>query len=358
MQVTTKKYLELYVQIKKIKMKSINYILLFAMILTILGSCKKDEQRAIATSGTATSFSASASTIDLSKENADETVLTLDWTKADFGYQAELANTIQFDIQGGDFSNAKEVTTDAAALSKAFIGSDFNGILLSMDLPVGEAAHIIARLKTQIKSSTLTPVYSEVINLEATPFSLISYIYVPGDYQGWNPATADSLASQKSNGIYDGIIYFPDKAEANFEFKITPGKNWDNAYGDGGDGKISTTGGNFKAPGAGSYQIKADLNTLTYEMTFNQMGIIGDATLGGWDSDTDMIFDNGKQTWSVTTHLDAKELKFRKNHDWGVNYGGADGTAVLNGDNIKITEAGEYVITLDINTLTYSIVKK
>lgn len=339
-------------------MKSINYILLFTMIFVLLGSCKKDEQRAIATSGTATTFSASTSTVALSKENADETVLTLEWTKADFGYSAEINNTIQFDVKGGDFSNAKEVTTDVASLSKVFLGAEFNSILLSMDLPIDEPAQLIARLKTQIKSSTLTPVYSEVINLEATPFSLISYVYVPGDYQGWNPATADSLTSQKSNGIYDGIIYFPDNDGASFEFKITTAKNWDNGYGDAGDGKLSTDGGNLKAPGAGSYQIKADLNALTYEMVFNQMGIIGDATPGGWGTDTDMIFDNGKQTWSVTTHLEANFLKFRKNHDWGVNYGGADGTAVLNGDDIKINEAGEYAITLDINTLTYSIIKK
>lgn len=339
-------------------MKSINYILLFTMIFALLGSCKKDEQQAIATSGTATSFSASTSNVVLSKESADETVLTLEWTKADFGYPAEISNTIQIDVKGGDFSNAKEVTTDVASFSKEFAGAELNSILLSMDLPVGEPVQLIARLKTQIKSSTLTPVYSEVLNIEATPFSLISYIYAPGDYQGWNPATADSLTSQKSNGIYDGIIYFPNNVGASFEFKITTDKNWDNAYGDAGDGKLSTDGGNLKAPGAGSYQIKADLNALTYEMIFNQMGIIGDATPGGWSTDTDMIFDNGKQTWSVTAHLDAKELKFRKNHDWGVNYGGADGAAVLNGDNIKITEAGEYVITLDINTLTYSIIKK
>src|SRR3546814_10366076 len=120
-------------------------------------------------------------------------------------------------------------------------------MLLSIDLPVGEPVQLIARLKTQIKSSTLTPVYSDVLNLEATPFSLISYIYVPGDYQGWNPATADSLTSLKSNGIYDGIIYFPDNAGASFEFKITTAKNWDNGYGDAGDGKLSTDGGDRKS---------------------------------------------------------------------------------------------------------------
>lgn len=339
-------------------MKSINHIVLFTMILALLGSCKKEEQRAIATTGTATTFSASTSTIALSKENADETVLTFEWTKSDFGYQAEIANTLQFDVQGGDFTNAKEVTTDAISLSKGFMGAELNGVLLSMDLPVGEPASLIARLKTEIKSSTIAPVYSEVLDLEATPFSLVSYIYVPGDYQGWNPSSADSLVSQKSNGIYDGIIHFSAQPNASFEFKLAATKNWDNAYGGDASGKLSADGANLKAPGAGSYQIKADLNTLTYEMTYNQIGLIGDATPGSWDSDTDMIFDNGLQVWTITAQLTAGELKFRKNHDWGVNYGGSDGVAELNGGNIKVPDAGEYVITLDINSLTYSIVKK
>src|SRR5690606_26153530 len=104
--------------------------------------------------------------------------------------------------------------------SKKLTGVDINTLLLSMDLPTGEPASIIARLKTQITSSTLEPVYSAVVNLEATPFSLISYIYVPGDYQGWNPSSADSLTSPRSNGLYEGIIYFPNPEGASFEFKI------------------------------------------------------------------------------------------------------------------------------------------
>lgn len=330
------------------------------MATTLLWSCKKEEEHIVASTGTPTEFSASVSSLTLSKENAEDTLITFNWTKSDFGYKAAITNVIQFDVAGGDFSNAKEVIADVGTLSKKLTGVDINTLLLSMDLPTGEPASIIARLKTQITSSTLAPVYSGTVNLQATPFSLISYIYVPGDYQGWNPAIADSLTSPRSNGIYEGIIYFPNKAGASFEFKITTGKNWDNGYGDAGGGMISTTGGNLKAPGAGSYQIKVDINALMFEMLPLQFGIIGDATAGGWDSDTDMLFDNGKQVWTLTTHLNVGELKFRKNHDWGVNYGddGKDGTLESGGANIPIASAGEYVIILDLNALTYSITKK
>lgn len=330
------------------------------MATTLLWSCKKEEEHIVASTGTPTEFSASASSLILSKENAEDTLLTFNWTKSDFGYKAAITNVIQFDVAGGDFSNAKEVIADVGSSSKKFTGVDINTLLLSMDLPTGEPASIIARLKTQITSSSLAPVYSETVNLQATPFSLISYIYVPGDYQGWNPAIADSLTSPRSNGIYEGIIYFPDSEGASFEFKITTGKSWDNGYGGAGGGMLSTDGENLKAPGAGSYQIKVDLNALTFEMLPLTFGIIGDATAGGWDSDTDMLFDNGRQVWTLTTHLNVGELKFRKNDSWDVDYGdnGHDGTLDSGGANIPIASAGEYEIILDLNALTYSVTKK
>jgi len=330
------------------------------MATTLLWSCKKEEEHIVASTGTPTEFSASASSLILSKENAEDTLLTFNWTKSDFGYKAEITNVIQFDVAGGDFSNAKEVIADVGSSSKKFTGVDINTLLLSMDLPTGEPASIIARLKTQITSSSLAPVYSDAVNLQATPFSLISYIYVPGDYQGWNPAIADSLTSPRSNGIYEGIIYYPNTAGASFEFKITTGKNWDNGYGDAGGGMLSTDGANLKSPGAGSYQIKVDMNALTFEMVRFNFGIIGDATAGGWDNDTDMIFDNGRQVWTLTTHLTTGNFKFRKNNDWGVNYGddGVDGTLESGGADISVTSECEYEIIFDLNALTYSITKK
>jgi len=50
------------------------------------------------------------------------------------------------------------------------------------------------------------------------------------------------------------------------------------------------------------------------------------------------------------------EIKFRKNNDWGENYGdtGADGTLEAGGDNIVVT-AGIYKITIDFNDNTYTM---
>lgn len=53
------------------------------------------------------------------------------------------------------------------------------------------------------------------------------------------------------------------------------------------------------------------------------------------------------------------EFKFTVNPDWSVNYGddGADGTLEPNGANIKVASAGLYRVTVNLNTLSYTIQK-
>ena len=46
------------------------------------------------------------------------------------------------------------------------------------------------------------------------------------------------------------------------------------------------------------------------------------------------------------------EIKFRKNDGWSWNLGGTKDNLVHNGDNIPITSAGNYTITLTISVDT------
>ncbi len=49
------------------------------------------------------------------------------------------------------------------------------------------------------------------------------------------------------------------------------------------------------------------------------------------------------------------EFKFRQNNDWEKgNFGGANGTLVEKGDNIKI-KAGKYKITANFTKKTYTV---
>lgn len=183
-------------------------------------------------------------------------------------------------------------------------------------------------------------------------------VYVPGGYQGWNPSTASTLMAVETPnllGTYIGYLSLPDQQN---EFKITDNPNWDNGiYGDEGDGTsgiLSSPGNNFKLAGPADYEIQIDIPNKTW--SYITWGAIGSATPGGWDSDTNMMYNTDRNVWTLTTQLNDGEMKFRANDDWAINLGDndADGSLEQDGSNINIT-AGGYIIDLDTKTNTYSL---
>lgn len=332
---------------KSIFLKSISFVL-----LTIgLWSCKKDETKTVSDVSPAGTLTASATSLNLVQANADKPAVTLSFPAPSVtGYQIPVTSTLQFDLKGNNFKAAKEVVV--ATTSYTPLVSEMNTMLLGLGLKVGVPGQIEIRLKSAPAPNAVT--YSNVLTLSATPYLASSWIYVPGAYQGWTPATADSLISLTSNKIYTGVISFP---AGNLIFKVTPKKNWDAAYGDAGGGNISLSASdNLAAPAAGVYVLTVDLNKNTITYTPIVWSIIGDATAGGWSTDTDMAYAKG--VWKVTASLTKGQIKFRQNHDWGINYGGSDGNAVLGSpNNIDITAAGNYTITLNVTTAKYTITK-
>ena len=87
-------------------------------------------------------------------------------------------------------------------------------------------------------------------------------------------------------------------------------------------------------------------------------GIVGSGynDWGNAGPDAKFYYDYTTDTFKVSVKLLTGDIKFRKNNDWGTNFGdnGADGTLEDGGDNIVVT-AGHYTVTLDFNDDTYSI---
>ena len=183
------------------------------------------------------------------------------------------------------------------------------------------------------------------MNIEALSFN--EWIYMPGNPQGWNPGEAPALRSANFDGVYTGY------ATLDGEFKFTKERNWDggeynygnfNTYGEG-----FTTGGgsNINWTGvAGYYKITADVANGALSAVKTDWGMIGPAQSGGWDSDTDMIYNKEDDCWEVTVDLKADEFKFRANDGWDINFGGDMDNLTEGGNNIKLTEAGNYTVRL------------
>jgi len=95
---------------------------------------------------------------------------------------------------------------------------------------------------------------------------------------------------------------------------------------------------------------------------FNTIGIIGDATPGGWGADTDMT-DVGDGVYEVTIDLAALSAKFRADDAWDVAWGSTDfpsgtGDSTPGSPNIPIAEAGTYKVTFDSKDSSYNFEKQ
>ncbi|HWB24113.1 MAG TPA: SusE domain-containing protein [Chitinophagaceae bacterium] len=221
-----------------------------------------------------------------------------------------------------------------------------------------------ADLSDNIPGPATTGMYQITVDFQHGKFTVTQVkqyglLYVPGDYQGWNPASAPTLGSPNNDGNYDGYVNIP--AGGSYEFKLTPGPTWDNALGDGGGGTLSTSGGNLKVSAGGYYHITANTVSNTWSATATTWSLIGSFSASGWSNDVDMTYDAGSNSWKGTiTTAEGDQFKFRANHDWGLNYGdNGGGSLQVNGSNIgdaghnQALPAGTHTITLFLNNAGY-----
>ncbi|MDX1479291.1 MAG: SusF/SusE family outer membrane protein [Saprospiraceae bacterium] len=190
---------------------------------------------------------------------------------------------------------------------------------------------------------TASGVYNFTQNLDFTTVGII------GDATpaGWDSATAMNPGS----GVGDWTIT-ADLTAGGLQFS---GDNGVVVWGgsDFPSGTAVENGDTIPVP-EGTWIVDFNHKTGEYSFTiveiFASVGIIGDATPGGWDTDTDMERSpTDSSEWTLRIELTDGEAKFRANDDWAVNWGAGDfptGVAVRDGANIPIT-AGEYVVSFN-----------
>jgi starch-binding outer membrane protein SusE/F len=173
-------------------------------------------------------------------------------------------------------------------------------------------------------------------------------------------------------GLFEG--YYDITGSGIQYFKYTNAPDWNHInYGDGGNGSFSTDGAaaGLSVPNGGYYELTANLNSNTWTATATTWGIIGDATPGGWNTDTQMTYDATNQVWTVTAVMVANgSFKFRADDQWVIDFG-IDGSGALQYadnpffgytaglNNLTVPANGTYVITLDLHVsgkYTYSAV--
>ncbi len=174
-------------------------------------------------------------------------------------------------------------------------------------------------------------------------------------------------------GWADDTNLFQDPTDTNKYFRTLPlviGKakfrandawtvNWGSADFPSGIG--TQDGMDIPIPATGNYEVNFDKSTGAYSfeevIAFSSIGIIGSATPGGWDTDTDLAKDPANPNiWRANVDLVDGAAKFRANDSWDIAWGGTDfpvGVGSLTGGDIPI-DSGTYVVTFNTETFEYS----
>lgn len=340
-------------------MKKLNKISAgFLAVVAFVGfnACSDDDNLIIATpeGGPQLVTPASGTAIVLSAANEQNVATTLVWNDADYDAQTAINYSVEIALTGTDFA----APIDGGSTNERFISwtnQQLNDVSIAAGLNPFVAGDLDVRVISSIGTQDAQQQISDVITLNITPYTTsLPKIAVPGDHQGWDPATAPRLASSEFGATdYEGYVWL----ETEYKF-VAPDDAGNFAWGNtdwGDDGSFSGVlvedGESNVQASSGHYLVKVNTGDLTYNATQYSWGLIGSGTPTGWDSDTDMVYDAASGTWSVTLDLTADEIKFRANDGWDWNYGdtGADGSVESGGDNIAVPAAGNYTVVLDLS---------
>lgn len=189
-----------------------------------------------------------------------------------------------------------------------------------------------------------------------------SEIGVTGDFSdiSWNVGNSPKLPGNVKTGIYNGYVSMYG-ATYGFKFTQASPETWFGgvAAADGAAGvKMFTLGGNDNLTIAeGLYFWTVDLaNKTAQAMPITRVGVIGEATPTGWNSDTEMTYDKASGKYKLTIALTKANIKIRFNSNWDYNLGGDPANLEHKSpDNIAVASAGTYDLTLDLAHTPYKL---
>ena len=345
-------------------MKITKYILSMAAAIGMIAGCQKPEMIQIsAPEDVVAPVLNAVADINITASTLATESVALSWSAADFGAKTQIDYAIEVAKSGS--AEKVIVTTGVTSTSTVIPFEAMNAILL-YDLGLVSGVSESVDFYVSAKVGEYAKVYSNAVTTNATvteaekeyPKLTVAGSYA---YNNWSPGKGQFVYDfEGTDTRYSGVIDFGEDVSAlNFKFV---GEAW-------GNNEFSVPSGEAQAPEAaelplvagGGDNIAAYTTHRFYSLTldksapkviknfsFNSLGVIGDATATGWDSDTDMEFNPEKQRFYVDMTLADGTIKFRANDAWDVNWGGANGVLASGADNIPVT-AGNYRIYVNLN---------
>lgn len=327
-------------------------------IIFIVSGCE-DERTPIMQLKKAAEFNAlSQNEFTFTAANAAEQFPVISWNPVDYGVSAAVNYTITLTNKTVDKSIVIGETTGTEL---TFTNAEMNSLLANVGGYPGQTYDIEISMKSGAYDYS-NDAASNSLSFKTTPYDPnatdinwpFAYVAV-GDYSKsspnsweWDYTKSFLIGDPDGDGIYRGYVFFDERYS---KFKILNGQN---------TGIELDPGMVTSMVDDGFFEIIFDSNTsntqkVSAQGPFATWGIVGNATSGGWGTDTPMEYDPETRLWKLITPLVEGEFKFRGNNDWAFNYGVEKGKeSELSGDliagaeNIRILKTSPYIITLNL----------
>jgi hypothetical protein len=354
-------------------------------IVVFVASCVQqvDPTPKFAASNTDFSITASSAAVTVAAKDSLASALTVNWNDPKYSVGLKKSKfTVMVGKSGGNFTSfsSKEFSN---ALTGSLTGKELNGMALKFGGLVGQPIALDLMVVASQENNN-EPKKSNVVQVSITAFSGFQLIPSPTSIVT-NPATpsANGTTFNWNNGFsgFSGVItYQLQYAKAGTSFAaptLVTVTGFSKSFTHLELNSIAL-GYNITPSTIGNvdFRVKAtnELGVITYSsvatvaitpyIAINAVGIIGDATPGSWNVDTDLYRPDASKPseWTTIVYLiGGKEAKFRTDDDWATNWGSASfpsGTGVPGGSNIPINASGYYKVDFNAATRVYTFTLK
>ncbi|MDD5912436.1 MAG: SusE domain-containing protein [Bacteroidales bacterium] len=313
-----------------------------------------------------------AESIVLDKSTPSESVALISWSEARLVYGEDVSYKVTLLVGEGE----------ETVLASGLLGTSFAMTVDALnDAAVSAGAAEDAESELTFKVYACCESIPEGIVSNAVKINVTTYVatfpdamWLPGSYQGWDPATAPTLKqSAKVKGQYKGFVDLTTADGSDAQFKFSPNPRWEGDFGFAGvtvetkgnedlpfavASSVTVAGDNIVVP-SGLYYIELDkkFGTLFMVQTKN-LEIIGSFAASGWGKGLEMEWNGTSKTWTSKQNIDlaaGDEFKFRFNSNWDYSFGGTVEQVVIFRENIVFQSTGTYKVILDASSSDFFV---
>ena len=362
------------------------YIIAAAMLL----SCAQEQNPFAPIGGEKIVMSSSVEEVTLTQDNDKEVAVRFSWSKGyEYNDNVKVTYCFKIDIADNNFETATELEVlGEDVYEKVYTVEELNDLCLEQwNITPGETIRLEAKVIARHTADKFIMPQIAVASVAVKPYSLESSpLYIIGNAisledgktLGWNPADALLMTEEVMSRVYSIKCSF---VPGEYLFLRT-NQTLDQAYGPGEDKDIEYYAADAERFYIGKEQVytlrvnvKKSTLDFIYHPEYESIFMVGDATPGGWEiaDATPLEWIENSAQFVYEGPLKVGELKFAAGEaSWDVPFymatvAGQENLSVTGMQFVepggvdykwKITDAGNYKITLDIDKLSIKFVKQ